>query len=107
MDTMKQEGQFQRVALLSEVPPQTGKSVTIQQKKLALFNLAGIFYAVDDYCPHRGASLGAGFLAGQRVLCPLHLFDFDLLTGACGTMPHLCVRTYEVKIEGEEIFVRL
>ncbi len=102
---MKDEKQFQRVATVSEIPPQFGKVFQIGTHEIALFNRAGTFYALDNRCPHRGGALAAGFVEDGRVLCPLHLFDFDLQTGKCGAVSELSVATFEVKVEGEEIFV--
>jgi nitrite reductase (NADH) small subunit/3-phenylpropionate/trans-cinnamate dioxygenase ferredoxin subunit len=97
--------QFHRVAKVSEIPSQSGKTVSAGEREVAVFNLNGAFYAMDDFCPHRGASLGAGFLEGEKVFCPWHCFDFHLKTGACEIAPGLRVQTYEVKVEGEEVFV--
>ena len=102
---MASEKKFYQVATVADLPPQSGKTVSAGNQEIALFNLGGTFYAINDLCPHRGASLGEGFLDGGRVLCPLHCFDFDLQTGRCGIVPELKVSTYEVKVEGEEIFV--
>lgn len=102
---MASEKKFYQVATLTDLPPQSGKTVSVGNQEIALFNLSGTFYAINDLCPHRGASLGEGYLDGGRVLCPLHCFDFDLQTGRCGIVPELKVSTYEVKVEGEEIFV--
>ena len=104
---LQNEKQLHRVASLTEIPPQTSKTVSVGTQEIAVFNLGGTFYAIDDICPHRGASLGLGFIEGKRVLCPWHLFDFDLQTGACGAMPHWRVSTYEVKVEDDAIYVRL
>lgn len=104
---MNEEKTFHRVAHIEEIPLKTGKAVQVGKQEIALFNLEGRFYALNDFCPHRGASLAEGFLEGGRVLCPLHLFDFDLATGACGNMPHLQACTYPVKVEGDDIYVAL
>jgi nitrite reductase/ring-hydroxylating ferredoxin subunit len=88
---MANEQQFYRVATVSDILPQSGKTVSAGNQEIALFNLDGTFYAVNDLCPHRGASLGEGYLQ----------------TGRCGIVPELKVSTYEVKIEGEQIFVLL
>ena len=106
---MSDETTFHRVAAVTEIPPRMGKTVQAGGQEIALFNLDGSFHAVNDFCPHRGASLGEGFLdaTGTRVLCPWHLFDFCLRTGASEAMPHLKVTTYEVKVEGGEVFVRV
>ena len=102
---MSSEKQFYRVATVADVPSQSGKTVRVGDQEIALFNLGGTFYAINDLCPHRGASLGEGLLDGGRVLCPWHCFDFDLQTGQCGIVTELKVSTYEIKVEGEEIFV--
>lgn len=104
---MPDEPQFHRVAAVGDIPPQAGKTVWVNGRALALFNIAGKFYALDDVCPHRGASLGAGFVDGARVLCPAHLFDFDLATGRCSAVNGMLVATYEVRMEDEHIFVRV
>ncbi len=102
---MPDEKHFQRVATVAEIPPQSGRTVQVGTHEIALFNRAGTFYALANRCPHRGAALAAGFVDNRRVLCPLHLFDFDLATGKCGAVSELKVATYEVKVEGEAVFV--
>jgi nitrite reductase/ring-hydroxylating ferredoxin subunit len=106
---MTDESQFHHVASIAEIPLRTGKTISIGDQDIALFNADGVFRAVNDFCPHRGASLGEGFLdpTGTKVLCPWHLFDFCLLTGDSETVPGMKVATYEVKVEGEDIFVRV
>lgn len=104
---MSETHNFQRVAALAEIPVGTGKVVQVGDRDIAIFQYDQRFFAVDDFCPHRGASLGEGFVDKGRVLCPLHLFDFDLGTGACGTMPHLRVRTYNVKVEDDAVWIEL
>jgi nitrite reductase (NADH) small subunit/3-phenylpropionate/trans-cinnamate dioxygenase ferredoxin subunit len=96
---------YYRVASIGEVPPGAGRSVEVAGEEIALFNFNGAYYAISDMCPHRGASLAEGFLDGGKVFCPWHCFDFNLKSGECGTLPSLRVRTYEVKIAGEDIFV--
>ena len=106
---MNDEPIFHRVASVSEIPVRTGKTVQVGNQDIALFNLDGDFRAINDFCPHRGASLGEGFLddTGKRVLCPWHLFDFCLHTGTSETAPGMKVPTYEVKVEGEDVFVKV
>ncbi|MGH9753090.1 MAG: Rieske (2Fe-2S) protein [Blastocatellia bacterium] len=96
---------YYRVASISDIPPGTGRSIEVAGEEIALFNFNGEYYAISDMCPHRGASLAEGFLDGGNVFCPWHCFDFSLKTGECATVPSLRVRTYEVKIAGEDIFI--
>jgi len=100
-----QEKRYSRVASIGEIPTGAGRLVEVGGEEVALFNFNGEYYAISDLCPHRGASLAEGFLDGGKIFCPLHCFDFSLKTGECGTVPSLRVRTYEVKIAGEDIFV--
>jgi NAD(P)H-dependent nitrite reductase small subunit len=99
------EKRYCRVASIGEIPTGAGRLVEVGGEEVALFNFNGEYYAISDLCPHRGASLAEGFLDGGKIFCPLHCFDFSLKTGECGTVPSLRVRTYEVKIAGEYIFV--
>lgn len=97
---------FVKVAVVQEVPPGKSKQVIVGGKTLALFNVNGTFYAIDDTCPHRGAPLWEGELHEREVTCPWHGAVFDVATGA-----HLCppaksdVASYKVQIFGEEVQV--
>lgn len=64
--------------------------------EIALFNVAGQVYAVDNACPHAGAALCNGRLNGHLVQCPAHGLRFDLRTGAMPSNPGLRVATYPV-----------
>lgn len=99
------EKQFYKIAQATDVTPGNSKAFKISDKTIALFNVEGKFYAIDDACPHRGASLAESISKNGKVYCSWHLFDFDLQTGECGAIPNFPVQTYEIKIEGEEIFV--
>jgi NAD(P)H-dependent nitrite reductase small subunit len=101
-----QERCYQRAANVSEIAPGTGKTVEVNEQDIALFNYQGEFYAISDLCPHRGAPLAEGFLEDGKVFCPWHCFDFNLQTGECTIVPSLRVQAYEVKVEGDEVFVR-
>jgi NAD(P)H-dependent nitrite reductase small subunit len=97
--------QYVKVAETREIAPSSGKTVYARGQQIALFNLNGIFYAISDGCPHRGAPLSEGILKDDKVLCSWHCFDFNLKTGACEVVPELRVETYEVKVEDGAIFI--
>ena len=101
------EPRYFKLAEKREIAPNTGKSFEVNGQQIALFNLDGAFYAISDPCPHRGAPLSEGMLREGKVFCNWHCFDFNLQTGACIAVPQLQVRTYEVKVEGDAIFVRV
>lgn len=99
------EKRYHRVASAGELAPGRGKMIEVENREIAIFNFGGEVYAISDMCPHRGASLAEGFLEAGKVFCPWHCFDFNLKTGECSMVPSLRVQTYEVKIEGDEVFV--
>ena len=74
---------------------------------LALFNVDGAFYAVDNGCPHRGGPLGDGDLDGTFVACPWHGWRWDVKSGANANNPAVRVPCFPVTVEQGEIFVDL
>ncbi|MEO6725772.1 MAG: Rieske 2Fe-2S domain-containing protein [Blastocatellia bacterium] len=106
MDSESREKTYRKVAERSEIPPGAGLKVVIDDDEIALFNLGGEFYALKDFCPHRGAPLSEGFLEDGKVFCPWHCFDFSLKTGESQIASHLRVATYPVKVEdGGSVFI--
>ena len=79
-----------------------------QGLRIALAYVDGKVFAVDDLCSHEDASLSKGSLHGECVTCPLHGSRFDLNTGAALDEPaEEPVQTYPVRIDGDDILVRL
>jgi nitrite reductase/ring-hydroxylating ferredoxin subunit len=76
-------------------------------REIAIFQVDGRFYAVKNLCPHHGVELNLGSVENGKVRCPGHGFSFDLTTGACDRDPSLVASTYELKIEGDKVFIRL
>ena len=66
--------------------------------EIAVFNIDGEFYAIDNSCPHKGAPLSEGEICGHIVECALHGWQFDVRTGECLTVPET-IRTYRVRSE--------
>jgi len=87
------------VAKIDEIPNGTGKVVFAGDKPIALFNINGTFYAIDNTCAHRGGPLGEGDLGGTIVTCPWHGWQFDVTTGVSPFGP--TVEKYEVKLDSQ------
>lgn len=98
---------FKKVLNKADIPAGSGKPVQIDGKSIAIFNVEGNLYATDNTCLHRGGPLGEGSLAGSVVTCPLHGWEYDVKTGINTTKPEVKVKTYEVKVEGEDVLVAL
>jgi nitrite reductase/ring-hydroxylating ferredoxin subunit len=97
---------FRKVAGIDELPSGAGKCLEIDRKRIVLFNVGGCVYAIDDVCPHRGASLSEGELEGATVICPWHGAIFDLATGEVRRFPVAAgVATYEVRVDDRDISV--
>ena len=100
-------GEFIRVASTDDVKPGNGMVVEMNDKALALFNIDGTIYAIDNTCVHRGGPLGEGDLEGDTVSCPWHGWQYNVKTGACVNNPAAKIGTYQVKVEGTDIKVLL
>lgn len=98
---------FIEVARVDQVPVGKGWPVTVDGKELALFNVGGTIYAMDDTCLHQGLSLAMGELDGPIVTCRGHGWRYDVRTGTVTHVPGYGVETYPVKIEGDKILVNL
>jgi len=96
---------FVKVCKTSDIPGGTGKTVEVNGKPVALFNVDGKFYAINNTCLHRGGPLGEGALEGKVVICPWHGWRYDVTTGANEMNPSVTVEKYQVKVEGDSILV--
>ena len=96
---------FQIAARVDEIPPGTSKVVQVHGKSIAVFNVGGTFYAIYNTCPHEDGPLGEGRLKGYVVSCPWHDLSFDIRSGQGTDSGGYCVGSYEVKVEGHEVYV--
>jgi len=96
---------FVCVAKADEITRGQSRTVDVDGKTIAIFNVEGTFYAMDDTCVHRGGPLGQGKLEGNIVACPWHHWRFDVKTGISLTNPAARVGCYPTKIEGADILV--
>jgi 3-phenylpropionate/trans-cinnamate dioxygenase ferredoxin subunit len=95
-----------RVASSAELPPGAKKLIEVEGRAVALFNVAGSYYAIDDVCTHDGGPLAEGQLSGSEIQCPRHGARFDVRTGKPLCMPAFePVTTHEVVVRGEDIFI--
>lgn len=93
-----------KVAKTSELSPGQGTLVEAEGKKIALFNVEGAFYAIDDACTHRGGPLSEGDLDGKEVTCPWHGAVFDVTTGdVLGAPASQGVTRYPVRVQDGEV----
>jgi nitrite reductase/ring-hydroxylating ferredoxin subunit len=85
-----------------------GRVTTIQagKKKICVAHTTEGFFAVNDKCPHNGASLGNGFCTDEgSVVCPVHRYHFDLKTGRAKSGGGDFVQTYPIEIREDGVFI--
>jgi len=99
--------EFHTVGRVGDIADGEGMTVTVGNKMIAVFRDKGQFFAIDDMCPHMGASLSAGYVASGVVTCPWHAWRFRLSDGAWADNPRIKIGCYSVRVEGEEIQVQV
>lgn len=100
--------EFVKVAKTSDIAPGERKAVDVGARRIAIFNVDGTFYAIDDTCTHRGGPLSQGEVSGKEVTCPWHGAVFDVTTGSVLGLPApRRVASYAVWVKGEDIEVEL
>jgi nitrite reductase/ring-hydroxylating ferredoxin subunit len=97
--------EFVKVTTIDALPPGRGFTAKVNDKYVAVFNVDGTFHAIDGVCPHMGGLLGNGTLEGCVVKCPEHGIRFDVTTGGPPGGRGLSAKTFEVKIEGNDVMV--
>lgn len=98
---------FIKVARVEEVPVGGSKLVEVDYVRVALFNLEGEIYAIEDVCTHDGGPLVEGEIVnGCQVMCPRHGARFDIRTGEALSFPAFeATNTYQVKIDGGSVLI--
>jgi nitrite reductase/ring-hydroxylating ferredoxin subunit len=92
----------------ADIPENSVKRVEVGNHVLAVYNIAGAFYATDNECTHGAASLSDGLLEGDVIECTMHFGAFNARTGAAVQSPcSISLRTYKVVVREGKILVDL
>lgn len=98
--------EFVKVADLGEIADGDRKLIDFEEATVALFNINGNYYCIEDVCTHDGGPVAEGNLDGFTIECPRHGALFDVRDGAVLSMPAVVpVPTYQVKVESDAIYV--
>jgi 3-phenylpropionate/trans-cinnamate dioxygenase ferredoxin component len=99
---------FVKVTSRRELAPGGKKLAEVAGRPIALFNVDGKFYAVDDVCTHDGGPLAEGQLTGCEIMCPRHGARFDVRTGQALCMPAVePVTVHATEVRGDDVYVAL
>lgn len=99
--------EFTTVAKTADIPSGEGRAYAVKGRMVAVFNEDGKFSAIDDFCPHMGASLAGGYLENGIVTCPWHAWRFGTSDGRWCDNPKVKIDAFEVRIEGDDVQVRV
>lgn len=100
--------EFVNVAKVGSIAEGEGGTFTVGDRMVAVFLHGGEYFAIDDLCPHQGASLGAGYVDDEgAVSCPWHAWRFSVCDGTWCDNPRIKTDTFEVRVEGDDIQVRV
>ena len=96
-----------RVCATSELLPGERKVAEVDGTMVAVFNIDGELYAIEDVCTHDGGELASGTLDGFEIECPRHGARFDVRNGAARSPPaYEPTAKLPVKVESGAVFVR-
>ena len=93
------------VGPLDGLPPGQRRLAFVDGRSVVLFNLEGDVHAIDNSCPHNGASLASGQLEGHVLRCPAHGLRFDLVTGCMPGAGGLCLTKLPVHVQNGQVSV--
>jgi len=96
---------FVRTVKVAEVPAGGIRELQVEGKAVAVANVGGKIYAINNTCLHRGGPLGEGILEGKVVTCPWHGWQFDVTNGKSVQNPVAGLDCYAIEVRGEDIFV--
>lgn len=96
------------VTTLDAFPPGSKRAFLVGSRRIALCNVEGRLHAIDDVCPHAGASMAAGPLKGTTLTCPLHAIAFDVTNGAAVCPKNMDpVQSFPVFVTGNQVEVEV
>lgn len=98
---------FVRVAGAGEIPPGQGRPFTVGGYDVAVFNVDGAFFAIENSCPHQGGPLADGWLEGPLVTCPWHGWCFDVRSGKMTLGEFARVPRFALEQRGDDLYISM
>ncbi|MEX0819274.1 MAG: Rieske (2Fe-2S) protein, partial [Pirellulaceae bacterium] len=97
--------EFTTVAKVGDIPEGEGRAYAVNGRMVAVFLENGAYQAIDDFCPHMGASLAGGYVEDGIVSCPWHAWRFKTCDGTWCDNPKISIDSFAVRVQGDEIQV--
>jgi 3-phenylpropionate/trans-cinnamate dioxygenase ferredoxin subunit len=95
------------VGSADELLPGGRKLAFAEGRSIVLFNIGGTVHAIDNSCPHNGASLASGRLEGNVLRCPAHGLGFDVTTGCMPGAGGMCLTKFPVHVEDDRLVLTI
>lgn len=101
--------EFVDICKVSDIPIGEARMILVNEVAVGIFNVSGAFFAIDDACPHAGASLSHGIVEGEVVRCRIHHWRFCIRDGIYidEMKPSCNVRTYPIRVVGDQVQIEL
>jgi len=97
--------EYQTVGKVSDFAEGVGRAFAVNGRMVAVFRRGETFHAIDDFCPHMGASLAEGHLEADTVTCPWHAWRFCVRDGTWEDNPRVKIDAFPVRVQGDEVQV--
>lgn len=97
--------EYTTVARVGDIPEGQGKAFQVHDRMIAVFLEGGTYFAIDDFCPHMGASLAGGYVERGVVACPWHAWRFSVCDGTWCDNPRIKIDSFPVRVIDDEIQV--
>jgi nitrite reductase/ring-hydroxylating ferredoxin subunit len=99
---------FVKIASKAELPAMDeAKEFVCGDKVICVANVGGTITAIDNVCLHRGGPLGQGLVAGGKIVCPWHGWEYDPQSGETSHDPAVKTTVYPIKVEADDVLVDL
>lgn len=97
--------EYQAVGKVEDFEEGVGRAFAVNERMVAVFRRGEQFFAIDDICPHMGASLAEGHLEAETVSCPWHAWRFCIRDGTWEDNPRIKIDSFPVRVENDEVQV--
>lgn len=97
--------QYERIADAGAIEPGSGRSFSVGRYEIAVFNIDGALFALENSCPHQGGPIADGYLEGPLVTCPWHAWCFDVRSGKMTLGDFATIPRFDVRDGSDGIFV--
>lgn len=98
---------FVTVCKVTDIPDNGGMAYSVNGRMVAVFKEGDKFHAIDDFCPHMGASLAGGYVEKGVVACPWHAWRFCIYDGKWCDNPRIKIDAFQVRVQGDDVQVHV